>query len=409
MSEKKYSKVLILSQSFNEMTGAGVTMTNLFRGWNKDKIAIASNNIDIAFCNKTIPCIRYYEFGRTKNVIKEYSKLHKIFHFFYHKTGIAELRKDNRLTKEFNQFIDEYEPEVIYSALGSLKEMNFILEILKDRQIPLVIHVWDDWLDSIYRNRFFSKIWEKKYDKVFRRILNKSTVRLSICSYMSEIYKKRYNYDFIPFHNPVDLKIWDSVSSSTVGDIVKILYIGKVNKDTISSLIEMSKAVESISKEFKIQFDIITPNHLLANNKFLKYKNTKILRSNFSISEIPKIYKSYDILFLTLNFEKKSVRYSKLSMLTKLSEYLASKVPILLYCSKDSATYKYYEEKKWAYYSERGVNNLINSIISLHKDDNLKKRIITNAYNSAKDNHKFETVNDNFRISINSAVSNNNI
>jgi hypothetical protein len=36
-----YKKVLIFGQPFNNFTGGGITLTNLFKGWPKEKIAVA--------------------------------------------------------------------------------------------------------------------------------------------------------------------------------------------------------------------------------------------------------------------------------------------------------------------------------------------------------------------------------
>ena len=34
-------KVLIIGQPFNNDTGGGITLTNLFNGWDRDKLAVA--------------------------------------------------------------------------------------------------------------------------------------------------------------------------------------------------------------------------------------------------------------------------------------------------------------------------------------------------------------------------------
>ena len=42
----------------------------------------------------------------------------------------------------------------------------------------------------------------------FRNLLDKSSALMSICDAMSEEYKIRYNKDFIPFHNPIEIEQW---------------------------------------------------------------------------------------------------------------------------------------------------------------------------------------------------------
>ena len=53
-----FPKVLIIGQPFNNNTGGGITLKNLFSGWSREKIAVAcssyllSNNIDTNISNK---------------------------------------------------------------------------------------------------------------------------------------------------------------------------------------------------------------------------------------------------------------------------------------------------------------------------------------------------------------------
>jgi len=42
MIENKYPKVLIFGAPFNNFSGGGITLSNLFRGWPKDRIAVTS-------------------------------------------------------------------------------------------------------------------------------------------------------------------------------------------------------------------------------------------------------------------------------------------------------------------------------------------------------------------------------
>src|ERR1035437_6867639 len=60
-------KVLIIGQSFNNDTGGGITLSNLFKGWDRDKIAVACSsyflldNIDTEVCNT------YYQLGEKEH------------------------------------------------------------------------------------------------------------------------------------------------------------------------------------------------------------------------------------------------------------------------------------------------------------------------------------------------------
>ncbi len=42
MKNRSHIKVLIIGQDFNTVTGGGITLTNLFKGWPKESIALAT-------------------------------------------------------------------------------------------------------------------------------------------------------------------------------------------------------------------------------------------------------------------------------------------------------------------------------------------------------------------------------
>src|SRR5450755_3342749 len=61
----RYPKILIIGQYFNTESGGGITMTNLFKGWDKESIAVAAenmHNLNFAVCNK------YYQLGSLETI-----------------------------------------------------------------------------------------------------------------------------------------------------------------------------------------------------------------------------------------------------------------------------------------------------------------------------------------------------
>src|SRR3954465_15979126 len=56
-------KVLIISQPFNNDTGGGVTLSNLFAGWDSDKMAVICTGPFLEFNIDTSVCRNYYQLG----------------------------------------------------------------------------------------------------------------------------------------------------------------------------------------------------------------------------------------------------------------------------------------------------------------------------------------------------------
>lgn len=413
-SNKYYPKILIVGHYFNDKSGSGVTLTNLFKDWPQENIAIAANNIDIDYCIKFRPCTTYFDFNlkREKFDNNSISKNRrnsfvpsKIRNFLKENFGFLDITPDRRLSDNFLKFIDHYNPEIIYTALGSLREIKFINKLMGYRSIPLAIHIWDDWPNSLFNNRYFQFYWEYIYNKEFLKTLNISKVRMSICKSMSDEYKVIYNKTFIPFHNPVDCSVWENVPRIEKFSNESIIYIGKINNNTIAPIIDLCQAIGQLNKKGKtIIFDIYTPDYSQDNSKKInKYSNCHIYNS-VSHNEIPQLLRSYSFVFLTLGFGKNDIKYTRLSMPTKLTEYLVSKTPILLYCPKEIALYEYSKIGRWAYWCDRGVVNLCDAINCLISDKNIQEFISNNAYATVMEFHTTEIVREKFRQTINTAL-----
>jgi glycosyltransferase involved in cell wall biosynthesis len=404
---KHFPKVLILGHSFNENSGIGITLTNLFKDWPQENIAVAAFNINLDYCNKFRPCIKYFDFGHNESKdinktndhnIKKNKLTNFIRYFLKEKLGLLDVMPEKRLSNNFLNFIDSFNPEIIYTALGNFKEMKFIINLMKFRNIPLAIHIMDDWPVTLYNKRYLKFYWEYIYDKNFRKILSISRVNLSICQTMSDEYLNRYGVDFIPFHNPIDPQLWESVPFNTNQKCKSVIYVGKINKDTEANLITMCQVIHSLSFEgYDIKFEVYTPNYTEDKIKlFSKYKNCYVYNT-VSQNEIPKLLRSASILFLTLGFDKHSLNYTRLSMPTKLTEYLISKVPILLYCPKEIALYKYCSDNNCAAWSDNGKKNLYNTLKYLINDSELQKNITENAYKLVVSRHSTSIVREDFR------------
>jgi len=61
-TEAKYPTVLILGQSFNNSWGGGITLSGLFKGWPKDKLAVTSTGHLLMNATTDI-CSIYYQLG----------------------------------------------------------------------------------------------------------------------------------------------------------------------------------------------------------------------------------------------------------------------------------------------------------------------------------------------------------
>ena len=268
---KLYPKILIIGQTFNKNSGGGITISNLFYGWPKDSLAVASNVNLYSDLDNSV-CEQYYQLGYNHKlhpfplnlflprikcgsfVLKnkrdldaeqrdhiatgKYKKTYKYLYSFLRYFGIYNILYKLKITPDFKEWVTAYNPDIIYSQLSTLELIRFVADMHEQFNKPIVLHIMDDWPNAIHKPELFFSYWKKVIDREFRKLLDKSSVLMSICESMSEEYKMRYNKDFIPFHNPIEIGNWLPYSKNdwTIKGKFTILYAGRIGRGIKKSI-----------------------------------------------------------------------------------------------------------------------------------------------------------------------------
>ncbi len=440
ISTQNYPKILILGQSFNTFSGGGITLSNLFKNWPKNKIAVASATLssDNSICNihyrigydevkKIWPFSIFQEkltsevvhmndnnqklntSDRKRNIATKTILKHKskdVLNFF----GVFLFINKIKFSKKFQIFFENFKPDVIYTQLASLELINFVIFIHKHCGTPVVVHIMDDWISVINKGGLFGNYWHHKTHRRFMDLLRMTSLVLVISEAMSKEYKLRYNVNCKVFHNIVDFEaIAKEQAVNNYSEDFRIAYFGRIGQANQQNLKDMIEVVNIISKSISnITFDIFTPDY---NNTNCLALINELSNSNCSIKEsvpynsVIKKMTEYELLFLPLDFDKKSVLFAQYSLPTKAIDYLASCRPILLYAPKNNAITQYADKHGFAYtVTQRNKDDLINGIRKLYMNIDLRKKLIDNSKETFIKNHNPQNVRKDFLESINAVL-----
>ena len=429
-----FPKVLIIGQPLNKKNGGGITLSNLFKGWPKDRLAVASNinlrnDPDFSTCeiyyqlgykdklhpfplNILLPKIKcgitdinisvINEMGKNKTgKSSNFKKIHSFLTSFLKFWGIYNFFYKLKITQEFKVWVTAYNPDIIYSQLSTLELIRFVDKLKTLLNKPIAIHIMDDWPSKIGQQGLFNFYWKRISIKEFKQLIDKSSVLMSISGSMSEEYKKRYNKSFIPFHNPIEIDKWLPYARNQwkKKDIFNILYTGRIGTANSKSIMVMANVIDFInSKENKIKLDIFTPD--IYSKKGISMNNLRGVEIKNTIQHtlMPSLLASYDLLFLPLDFDKAGIIFSQFSMPTKVSEYMISGTPILVFADKRTALAKYALQDNWAFVvSENNRNILIDALNELITNQELRMKLSAKAKEIATKNENAQIVRDNFR------------
>src|SRR5690606_14328194 len=73
--------------------------------------------------------------------------------------GIFHTISSIKLTKEFCQWLKEYNPEILYVQVQARDEILFVQKMHSFLKIPMIIHIMDDWPSFISSTGLFKNYW----------------------------------------------------------------------------------------------------------------------------------------------------------------------------------------------------------------------------------------------------------
>lgn len=431
-----FPRVLIIGQTFDNYTGPGITNTNLFRNWPYENIAIISGtkNEDWSICGlqyligndetakpwpfsllqertpstiirtekkSILESDNSYKNTFTKNkklTLKQILRtlIKSILNFF----GIFLFFSKIKLSDNLSEFIEEFQPEIIYTQLSTNELIYFVGEIHEKYNIPIAIHIMDDWPVTIYKTGLLGFYWNKRTNNAFRNLINKSSVLMSISDAMSIEYNRRYGKTWVSFHNPINTQISSEALLKKRGNhsCFNIMYRGRIGSGIKNSLVYLIENIETmVNSGYNIKIQVGIKEEEYKNLKLDQFKCTELL-PQLPYKEVHLSLGSADLLVIVYDFDKKSKEFMKFSMPTKATEYMASGVPILIFAPSDHAVTKYARAEDWGYVVDQEDKNLLQKgIVELLNNQELRTRLVTNATRTVMKNHDAEKVREKFR------------
>jgi glycosyltransferase involved in cell wall biosynthesis len=428
-------KVLIIGQPFNN-TGGGITLTNLFRGWDKDKLAVAClsslDNIDTSICDRyyrlgekerkgkfpftlfqsnhpsgppTFTEARFQNVRTVKPTLRTKLIMNVIFPFLKY-FGVWHSISKTELSPEFCQWVDDFKPDILYGQASSRDGVLFCSALYDHLRIPFIFHMMDDWPSIVSTQGPFKKFWHNRIDREFRHLLDKADVLMSIGEKMTSEYKTRYNKSFIPFQNPLNIDFWKSHQRTQyeLGDPPTILYAGRIGLGIDSSIETFAKAVAQSNQELGTHVKLIL--HTEVPPDWISTYPCVEHRSLVPHADLPRVLAEADFLLLPYDFSTKSIQYIRYSMPTKGPEYMISGTPVIIFAPKETAIAEYADQYGFAgLITKNDVAAISETIKKLIQHQELRNRLAKKAIETAERNHDSNIVTRNFRQAISSVMT----
>lgn len=405
-------------------------MTNLFKGWPPDRIAVVHQD--------TLPeehdvCRTYYRLTEADFRDRCYARVLRLPFAVARRVGSAtHLGRLERLGRDAQyverifagempqratpspalvDWIARFSPDLIYTFLGSNAIMDLTRAVADRFGLPIAVHFMDDWPTTAYDPPFGNALERRRMMRQLRWHIENSAVAMAICPQMASEYEERFGRTFSSFQNIAELADWPSAEAPCrpAGQPAQLVYTGSIYGIAQShSLIDTCEAVAALNETgLETTFDIYS-HASFTDDYRSRLEIHPAIRIKDALTDDTAFRETIcnaDVLLLPVNFDAASRRRIRLSMPTKLPPMLASGTPILAYGPENTAQIDYALQEGWGFVvSNRDREQLVQALKTLIQDDGVRDRLSHRAKRVAFEHHDGTAIRSGFHTLLSGIV-----
>ena len=243
-----------------------------------------------------------------------------------------------KLRKEVKRF----GPQVVHSLLGGVRAMRLSLALSRYLDVPLVPHFMDDWVDNLFTHGQLRGYARSEVERVFAQVLRRAPVCLTIGEDMRREFESRLNRPCVTVGNSVDLDDYRRAGPlpAPSGTELVMRYIGGLHlgRDQVLSVLAEALGRGSIGdREWRLELFVPDYDRGRAGRMADRFRSV-VDRGSLAPSEVPATLVSADALVFLESELPGITSFTRLSVSTKVPQYLASGRPVLVMGPPDQAS-----------------------------------------------------------------------
>lgn len=248
-------------------------------------------------------------------------------------------------TKELKQFLDDYNPDVLFFPIYPCTYMNRLQNFIqKYTGKPSVLYISDDNFSykSIAKNpiSFLSRFWLRHQEK---KLFKNASEIMVISPKQKREYDTLFKKDCKILTKGIDFSHIE-FEEKPLNNPIKMVYTGKLIIGRWLSLAKIAEALGDINKDkVLIELDIYTTDSLTSEQNLKLNRNGCKVKGALTLEQVQEVQKNADILVFVESLEKKFKYAARLSFSTKITDYLKSGKCIFAIGDKDIAPIDYFK------------------------------------------------------------------
>ncbi len=287
-------------------------------------------------------------------------------------------------TKALDDFLDEFQPDIILHSMDGYIHLNRIIEYaIRRTGAKAAGYIWDDNFTYKQSNKTGYKVYRFFQRASLKSLAKKTSEFFAIATKTKQEADEFFGINCHLLTKPINTV--PKVNYGEIGDCIKILYTGNLYIGREQSLL---KVVNAIKNCYKGRFFVDVYTNSQMDEAYLAQIDPEVCQIHDPIpqSDVLQKQREADVLLFLEDTDGPDAKVARLSFSTKITDYLSAGKCILAVGNLDTAPMQYFVENNAAFAcgDEVSVAQVLGQI---SKEPQMLAQMAQNAAAAGEKNH----------------------
>lgn len=295
--------------------------------------------------------------------------------------------------KKLKHWLDDIQPNLIFMVFPDTKKSAKIASwIAKRYSCPILLYVTDDYYrDTTLKKSLLRKLYYKSYHNAIRKMMS-NVVKIIGCSELAaKEYGERFKINYTTIYTPAPRASFSLALKSRIGNPLVFRYFGNLGLNRWKTLNQLALILKEINKdEVKAVLEVYSafdPSEEI--KKGLNIENASSFRGAVFGEDYYQLLQNTDVAVHVESFDQDMMERTRLSISTKIADYLGAGKCILAIGDKGLASIQHLENKAVVVHD---LNSLKEKVELLIEDQNMIINLERQARKNAEASHNSENI-----------------
>lgn len=225
-----------------------------------------------------------------------------------------------------------FRPQVIHSLLGGVRIMKITASLSARLGLPIVPHFMDDWPATMFAGEEMAGLPRRQVERWLARVMRRAPLCLTIGEDMRVEFQERFGVSCVAVGNSVDFDAYASlVNRRPPSEARRLVYMGGLHLGRDRILAAVAGALARLGPSGGARLVLHVPPVDSGRQAALVEEFPGVVEAGGSVppDQVPQQVREADVLVFVESFQPEILGFTRLSVSTKVPEYLAARRPVL--------------------------------------------------------------------------------